>query len=651
MSELIQHFHFIRPWMLLSIAPAFIIFFLSLYVQKRSTEWQSLIAPHLLPHLLEGNNSPSSRAPLFSLLVLWILAIIALAGPTWNKIAQPVVQDNSALVVLFDLSPSMNTQDIKPSRLVRARLKLIDLLDLRQEGLTGLIAYAGEAHTVTPLTDDVETIKNLVPNLSPETMPVQGSNPEMAFEEAQRLLHDAGIVNGNIVFITDGIDPAANKKLRELHRQSAHKVSVWGFGTEEGAPIPLPRGGFARSKTGDIIVAKMDAQELSDAAVNLKGLFIPYTDNNSDIEEIRRPISSSNDNLKRETDRQFDQWVEYGPWLLLLLLPFAALSFRRGLVMQLFLGLALPVFFITSFSQPAVAQDKMQSAPIESPSMWQRMWQTNNQLGQKALDNNNPEMAADLFSDEQRKATALFRSNQFEEAAALFSDREKNAQSLYNKGTALTHSGQYDAAIESFNKALALKPEFEQAKNNKRIAEDLKLLEEQQQQEQEQEQQDSEQNQENKQQDQSQQEQSQQDQSQQDQSQQEQSQQGQSQQDQSEQGQQSQDQQNTEQAESDSQQAKEDFENQMREAEEQNQQEQEEKQAQSQSMAKVSKDESLENEEQSEEQQKLEQWLRKVPDDPGRLLRNKFLYEARERQRELDSSQWSTSEDDPSQRW
>src|SRR5690606_11113883 len=140
--------------------------------------------------LLDQAHGRLKSWPLYGLLGLWAVAITALAGPVWQKIPQPVERNTDALVICWDLSPSMLAEDVKPSRLVRSRLKLIDLLKTRRDGQVALIAYSGEAYTVTPLTDDRQTLINLLPALSPTTLPTVGSNPEMALNMAVQLLKD-----------------------------------------------------------------------------------------------------------------------------------------------------------------------------------------------------------------------------------------------------------------------------------------------------------------------------------------------------------------------------------------------------------------------------------------------------------------------------
>src|SRR5690606_4082420 len=143
--------------------------------RSSGANWRREIAPDLLDHLLDHRGERRMRWPWWLAFAGWVLGCLALAGPTWEKLPQPVLQKRDALVVVLDLSLSMTVADVQPSRLQRARYKILDLLQRRTEGLTGLVAYAGDAHVVTPLTDDTATIANLVPALAPDMMPIYGS--------------------------------------------------------------------------------------------------------------------------------------------------------------------------------------------------------------------------------------------------------------------------------------------------------------------------------------------------------------------------------------------------------------------------------------------------------------------------------------------
>ena len=156
----ISQFHFLRPWWLAALVPVIIVVLLLWYQKHNARSWQQMVAPELLQYLLDGQTTRIRPWQLITLLLAWIIGCIALAGPSWEKRPVAVEQNQQALVLLLDLSPSMMSEDVKPSRLVRARLKTADLLRLRKDGQTALLVYAGDVHVVTPLTDDTETINN-----------------------------------------------------------------------------------------------------------------------------------------------------------------------------------------------------------------------------------------------------------------------------------------------------------------------------------------------------------------------------------------------------------------------------------------------------------------------------------------------------------
>ena len=188
MELFLSQFHLIRPTWLLALIPAILLFVFLLKRQLASARWNGIIDKALMPHVLDQMPSEQSRWPLWFILLAWIVASIALAGPTWQQLPQPVLKKDDALVVVLDMSLSMAAQDVNPDRVTRARQKIIDILKHRKEGLTALVVYAGDAYTVTPLTDDTDTAINLVPALSPFIMPSMGSRPDKALILAKKLI-------------------------------------------------------------------------------------------------------------------------------------------------------------------------------------------------------------------------------------------------------------------------------------------------------------------------------------------------------------------------------------------------------------------------------------------------------------------------------
>ena len=188
---MIEEFHFIRPEWLLAVVPILGLAWFWFRRTRSGSAWQSAISKELLPVLLDVEETRSGQWLRGLILGSLTVATVGLAGPTWEKLPQNVEQKSDALVVLLDLSLSMWAEDVKPSRIVRARQKVTDILRARKEGMTALVAYAGDAHAVVPLTDDVATIENLLGALDPGMMPVLGSNPGHGLEIAKELLSNA----------------------------------------------------------------------------------------------------------------------------------------------------------------------------------------------------------------------------------------------------------------------------------------------------------------------------------------------------------------------------------------------------------------------------------------------------------------------------
>lgn len=636
--SLLQDFHFLRPLWFIALVPALLLCLWLLFNQRQSVQWMRYVAPNLLPYLLDQVQVRRKRWPLLGLLALWTLAIIALAGPVWQKIPQPVERNTQALVICWDLSPSMLAEDIKPSRLLRSRLKLIDLLQAREDGQVALIAYSAEAYTVTPLTDDRETLINLLPALSPTTLPSVGSNPEMALNTALQLLKDGGIRRGNILFLTDEIDPSAFATMADELARTPHQLTLWGVGTEQGAPIPLPEGGFAKSHTGEIVVARLNEERMRQFAVEQRAYYVPMVTTNTDIETLLQLLSPTAQSSKR-TDRTFDQWFEHGQYLALLLLPFVALLFRRGWLMSVWLLALVPL----GYSPQAQALE------------WRDLWSTRDQQAQADLQQGDAE-AAKRFTTPERRGTALYNQGEFADAAQEFAQGD-DAVDAYNRGNALTHAGEFDKAVQAYDEALRQRPNFAEARDNRKIAEQLAELQKQQEQDQQQNDQqqqgDEQQNDSGESGEDSEQSDGQQQQN------------GDSDQDPSANGQ-AQDQEEMSEEEARERAAKEQETADQQPGEEENpysqaaeQKVRDEQEATEQSAVQRGEEQGEPGEPQqavveapepmTEEQQMLEQWLRKVPDDPSGLMRNKFRYQYMQRRQSLRDGNLSNNEAE--QRW
>ncbi|RTZ75855.1 MAG: hypothetical protein DSZ02_02465, partial [Gammaproteobacteria bacterium] len=449
-----QAFHFIRPWWLLALIPLAWGLWRLWRRSGNGSAWRKVVAPELLPHLLLDAEGGGRRWPLVLAALGFTMAILAQAGPTWEKLPQPVYSSQSALVILFDLSRSMDARDVKPSRLARARFKVEDILSHRREGETALIAFAGAPFTVVPLTDDVKTIHSQLPALNTDLMPVQGSNVAAAIEKAQALLQQAGRTRGQILLVGDGVNGDAAQRAAAKARKAGYRVSVLAVGTEAGAPIPTRRG-VLKDAQGNIVVARLDVAALKAVARAGGGTFTRISLDDSDLKALglldQEPVQL---HQLSKSDNEVARWRDFGPWLLLAVLPLAALAFRRGVLMVVFVGLLLPL------------------PPQAEAGWWKDLWYRPDQQGQQLLERQEAEQAAQRFRDPDWKASALYRAGDYEEAGRLWS-QGKGAQERYNLGNALAREGKFKEAIEAYEQALKLDPGLEDAKANKALLEEL----------------------------------------------------------------------------------------------------------------------------------------------------------------------------------
>jgi len=590
----IAEFHFIRPYWLLAVIPYLVILTLMLRNKLAQGNWSAVCDAALLPYILQEKAVNRSRWPLTAGAVAALLVIIALAGPTWERLPSPVFRNDSALVIALDLSGSMDAADIKPSRLTMARYKIADILKQRKDGQTALLVYAGDAFTVTPLTDDTETIDSQLSALNTDIMPSQGSNTAPALEKAVELFKQAGLQKGRILLVTDGVD--ADKTLATVKSLDKYSLSILGVGTDDGAPIALPEGGFVKDQRGNIVVPKLNSGDLAKLAQAGNGVYQTITANDTDIKTVLTDMDRSAEQQgKQNSDLLLDQWADKGPWLLLPALLLAALTFRKG-VLCFALLLILPL-------------------PKNSYALgWQDLWQTKDQQAQQAYKKQDFAKAAEQFENPDWKAAAHYKAGDYDKALEDLKS-SKSANSAYNQGNALAKAGQLEEAVKAYKEALAVNPNDADAKHNKEVVE--KALEQQKQQNQQkddkqQSKDDSQQNKDDKQSEKS--------------------------------GEQKPDQDNSEQKPEQKPEQKQ-SDQQQSEKNQQQQDKAEEKKPENEKpqQAEQGKDETeKQGKEQApvkekptdEQQQANEQWLKRIPDDPAGLLRRKFKYQYGQRGRQ-----------------
>lgn len=485
--ELIDNWHWQRPLWLFLVPVMCLLVFVTKSRILRAGDWAEHIDSHLLSHLAlhkaelsQRFGSSRIRACAWTSL---IIAAIALAGPAWNKTEQPPLKNSTRTIIIVDMTMSMFATDVQPSRLVKLKFKLRELLKSIPDGELALIAYSGDAHIVSPLTDDFRAIDNLIPALSPEIFPSIGSNPETAFTQLQTLLENQPPGQTNLVFYTDEILPASENRVLTALPKDVDQFIVVGVGTAQGSPIPLPSGRFLKDDTGKIVSTSLDRMKLASFANRAGATYLDLSSDNSDIKNISKLLAvSSSQNpvtstLQNNSVGKFsiDQWDDKGGWLALAVIPFFLCVFRKGYLFVIVISLPMSLLY----HQPVIAEEIQAFKKLDNA--WQSLWLNDDQRAKKALDLDQLDRAADLFESPEWRAVAQSKKQDYDAAVNTYDDlldselqiSQPTPEILYNKGFNLAHTGNLLLAAQTFEDAIKIDPNFEEAKKAKAIIDKL----------------------------------------------------------------------------------------------------------------------------------------------------------------------------------
>ncbi|MBQ4855375.1 tetratricopeptide repeat protein [Rhodanobacter sp. B2A1Ga4] len=449
MSELLQQFHFLRPWWLAALLLLPLLGWFGVRRNVAQVELSRLVDAELLPHLLRGR-AVNRSLPLWLFALGWTLCALALAGPTWSRVEQPLYASRAAQVVAISLSQRMLARDVTPSRLDRARYKARDLLHANQDGLNALIGYAGEAFVVAPLTADAHSLDDLLAAMAPDTMPVDGDNAAAAIERGVALIRGGKAGGGSLVLITDQADAAAEAAAHKAQAAGV-RVSVLGVGTPQGGPVPLPDGGFLRDAQGGMLLARRDDAALAAMAAAGGGRYVAMSADQRDVDALHAQLRSAKTTLAE--GQVGDQWQDRGAWLLLPLLPLVALAFRRGWL------LLLPLVVLPLWPGTAAA------------TSWRDLWQRPDQQAAQALHAGDAKRAQQLARDPAWRGAAAYRAGDYT-AAAQALPQAPGSDAAYNLGNTLAKQGEYQQALAAYDHALKLDPANADAKANRQAVED-----------------------------------------------------------------------------------------------------------------------------------------------------------------------------------
>lgn len=428
--------------------------------------WQAIIPTLFQPWLLRGSKAKESIIPKLLITLASIFAILALLGPSWKHIKQPPLKLDAPLAIVVDMTPRMLSKDIAPSRLESVKRKLLDIISARKDAQTAIIAYAGSAHVVAPLSDDKETLDNLIKVLSPTIMPKSGENAEAGIVKAINLIDNTRQNNktkkAEILLVTTGLNEQEKENIRKLLVGKSINLDILGVGTAQGAPI-LINGVFLKDSSGNIINPKLDSDSLQAFAYSEGGYYSTMTLNNADIHALHLSNPTGDKRLVNEQDMRLTSfWEDQSYWLLLPILLIAAFAGRKGWLF------CIPLLAFTFQPQTAHAFE------------WNQLWLNKDQQGQKLLKENKPKEAMTMFKDKRWQSYAAYGAKDYQKAEKAFANA-KTPEGIYNYGNALARQGKYQEAIAAWDKAIKNKPDFEQAIVNKKIVEDLLKKQEQQQ--------------------------------------------------------------------------------------------------------------------------------------------------------------------------
>lgn len=461
----LSQFHFAHPlWLYATIVIPIIwaLYFVSYQKTTPSHRLTEFIDSHLLPFLLVENATQKKwrRLPLAVWSVTWLFLILALAGPRWDFREIETFAKDQSLIILLDLSDSMKAADMKPSRLIRAKQKIEDILTLSKKVKIGLIAFAADPHMITPITDDKKNILHLLSSLDTDLIHVQGSKLSPALEMAS-VMFDAELgKNKSVVVISDGgfednsAIIAATKKLVD----KGVFIHAIGVGTAEGAPLKDSKGNVIK-KQGVPILSKLDADTFNEICKNGNGCYFEahYSDREamtilSDLEK-----RAQTEMLLGNKDRV---WEEHFHLVILLALPVILWWFRKG-----HLFTACLFFLFPLLSLEAEVADYFKNSE---------------QIGWQAFEEKNYDAAEQAFQDPYRKGICCYRAGKFPEAEEWFrrSTRpETSCQSAYNLGNALVQQNKLKEAMTTYENVVERWPEHAKAKENLELVK--KMLEEQ----------------------------------------------------------------------------------------------------------------------------------------------------------------------------
>ncbi len=300
-----EDFHFLRPmflWLGLPAVAALVIGYIGL---REEVKWKKVIAPHLRPYIIKKGNDNLKRRMQVALFLFIGVAIFGLSGPTWGTVEVPGKTLETPVVVLLDLSQSMMATDLQPTRLERAKFKILDLMEANPRARMALVGFSGTAHTVVPLTSDYKIIKSHLEGLSPQMMPFKGTNLEAALIVADTITNVTA-APGTVILFSDDFSDETFDLLQNFSNQGISRVDIFPMNTVSGADVPVPGGSRPMKDKAGMVVYSALQPDVMDKLNSLEMVTVhQLTLDNSDVEflasTIVENIEFSEEDKKKES--------------------------------------------------------------------------------------------------------------------------------------------------------------------------------------------------------------------------------------------------------------------------------------------------------------------------------------------------------------
>lgn len=438
-QTLIQEFHFMRPLWLLALVPFTLILMLR-WKRESDNDWQTALPKHLQKELSVHDQGWKKNLPLKLLSIVVILGVLIASGPTWQRQPSPFGEDKSPMLIVLDVNDSMLSKDTPPSRLERAKQKILEILATRDGGATGLIAYSGSAHVVMPLTPDTTVFPGFLKALHPKMMPREGKFAQHVLPLVEQQFAKSP-VPGTVIMVTDGVSGDAIEPFADFFSEHPHQLLILGMGDPD-FPSNLPP----------------DHTSLDRLTSAAGGDWIQVTVEQSDVEwlasQVVRHLMISSDSAL--------PWEDMGYYLVWVLALFLLLWFRRGWSVQwaivLAIGMASPVDVAIAAPTVEFEAEKTEVEKVES-HWFMDLWMTPDQQGQWYLDRGEYVEAAKRFQDPLMKGVSYYYSVEFKKAHHYFMMVDSD-EGMFNAGLALARQREYVAARALYKKLKEKNPDY-----------------------------------------------------------------------------------------------------------------------------------------------------------------------------------------------